>query len=90
VDEVRVLVRTAGSLAAVCAGLPGWVYVTGIFSYAGIYICRSVLVYRFAIRALDKARAAHIPDLMNAVSGHQTTAADEPPRRRPGRRSPRP
>ncbi|SOE19082.1 hypothetical protein SAMN05442782_0025 [Streptomyces sp. OK228] len=89
-DEVRVAARTAGSLAAVCAGLPGWVYAAGIFTYAGIYICRSVLVYRFAVRALDKAHAAHIPDLMNAVSGHGTTGTGKPPRRRPRRGSPQP
>jgi hypothetical protein len=56
-----------------CArGLPGWAYGTAIFTYPGIYICRTGLVYRFAIRALDKARAAPTPDLMNAVSGYRT------------------
>ncbi|MEV5989361.1 hypothetical protein AB0L85_31035 [Streptomyces sp. NPDC052051] len=89
-DEVRAPVRTVGSLAAVCAGLPGWVYAAGIFTYAGIYICRLVLVYRFAVRALDKAHAAHIPALVNAVSGHSTIKTGKPPGRRLRRGSPQP
>ncbi|MDC2960450.1 hypothetical protein PO587_39115 [Streptomyces gilvifuscus] len=89
-DEVRALVRTAGSLAAACAGLPGWVYAAGIFAYAGIYICRIVLVYRFAVGALDKAHAAHIPDLMNAVSGHTANRTGKPPGRRRQAASPPP
>lgn len=87
-NELRRLPGAAASLAALCAGLPAWVYVAGITAFAGIYICRLVLVYSFAVRALDKARAAHIPDLMNAVSGH--TPPSEPPLRRPGRTSQRP
>ncbi|WP_405885674.1 hypothetical protein OG739_36420 [Streptomyces longwoodensis] len=42
---------------------------TGIIAAAGIYICRLVLVYRFATRALERVQPAHIPSLLNALAG---------------------
>ncbi|MCX5000777.1 hypothetical protein [Streptomyces longwoodensis] len=68
-NQLRRLPGAAASLAALCAGLPAWVYMTGIIAAAGIYICRLVLVYRFATRALERVQPAHIPSLLNALAG---------------------
>ncbi|MEU5281069.1 hypothetical protein AB0G87_32200, partial [Streptomyces asoensis] len=68
-NELRRLPGAAASLAALCAGLPVWVYITAIATFAGIYICRLVLVYRFAVRALERVQPVHIPSLLNALAG---------------------
>lgn len=79
-NELRRLPGAAASLAALCAGLPAWVYITGIAASAGIYICRLVLVYRFAVRALERVPPVHIPSLLNALAGRAD--APGPVRRR--------
>lgn len=83
-SEFRRLPGAAASLAAVCAGLPVWVYIAGIVTFAGIYICRLVLVYRFAVRALDRVQPVHIPSLLNALAG-RTDGAGPARRLRSGR-----
>ncbi|MDH6222803.1 hypothetical protein M2283_010155 [Streptomyces pseudovenezuelae] len=85
-NEFRRLPGAAASLAALCAGLPAWVYIAGIAAFAGIYICRLVLVYRFAMRALERVQPVHIPSLLNALAG-RTDAATPGRSRRSSRTS---
>ncbi|MET9122272.1 hypothetical protein [Streptomyces sp. NPDC004528] len=81
-NELRRLSGAAASLAALCAVLPAWAYIAGIASFAGVYICRLVLVYRFAVRALDRVQPVHIPSLLNALVGRSDSTGIEQRSRR--------
>jgi hypothetical protein len=70
----------AGSVAAVLGGAP-WRFVVMLASVGPlVYICRQAVLLVLGWRALDKAEASRVPEVMAAITGHPS----QPPARERG------
>ena len=51
-------------------GAPWWVYLGVVSACLLAYICRLVCVYKLGSKALDKASAEAVSEIINAVTGY--------------------
>jgi hypothetical protein len=74
----RVLSVTAVTALA-SSGISWWPTAALVALGLAGYICRVVLQYRLAAKALDKAPPCHIAEIMTAIAGHQPAPASPRP-----------
>lgn len=68
------------------AGAPWWAYALVVFACIAGYICRIVMIYKISSKALDKASADGVPQIVDAVTGYRAQAPGKRRPLTPGRR----
>lgn len=62
----------------VSSGSPWWVYLVLILACLAVYICRIIVTFKIASKALDKAPPARVPEIVNSVTGYRSPSVAPP------------